>query len=351
MGLFKKLCVSVSAVCSLICAAPAAYCADGTETSVTCPDAGVFSAGLITDLCWECVFPLIVSGAKISVDDRDGSLPTGRATKPLCLCDNPVTGFPMPGFQTSFWEPFRMIETVRESGCSQVLMGVRFPFDKMRQGKHKESGENRLETDGLTFKHYHYYSFPAMYILDMFVPRNCNPGGFLDIDAMYLSEVDPTWNDDEISFFSSPESALIASPLGVIACLPDAVGANVGKPVPQLYWCAGSWGIMYPSTGNVHLSDPLTASSLQAARILYTMHRRGFEWKSMGDESMCGGEIAPFMPKQQYRLSMYHPVAETEDNHVIGQSVLVWGLGRTIPAIGEDPVWLVWRWLDCCNTM
>ena len=327
------------------------YAADEVSNSTTCPNAGVFSGALITDICWECVFPLMVSGLPISGGSREDTIPPGHADKPLCMCDNPMTGLPMLGFQTSFWEPFRLIETVRESGCSEVLTGVRFPFDRLHQGKHRESGKDRTNVDGVTFKHYHYYSFPAMYILQMFVPRNCNPGGFMDIDAMYLSEVDPTWNDDEISFFTNPENALIASPLGITACIPDAVAANVGKPVAQHYWCAGSWGLMYPATGNVRMVDPLTASSLMSARILYTMHRRGFEWKSMGDDSMCGGEIAPFMPKQQYRLSMFHPVAETDDNHVIGQTSLVWGLGRQVPAVGEDPVWIVWRWIDCCNTM
>ncbi|MGQ8512809.1 MULTISPECIES: TraU family protein [Gammaproteobacteria] len=44
-----------------------------------------------------------------------------------------------------------------------------------------------------------------------------------------------------------------------------------------------------------------------------------------------------------------HPVPETNSSHVIGESTLTWGLARTIPAIGQDPIYTIWRWNDCCN--
>ena len=34
----------------------------------------------------------------------------------------------------------------------------------------------------------------------------------------------------------------------------------------------------------------------------------------------------------------------------MGEMLYTWALGRTIPAVGEDPVFVIWRWLDCCNT-
>lgn len=94
----------------------------------------------------------------------------------------------------------------------------------------------------------------------------------------------------------------------------------------------------------------MKTTSLMAARAIYALHRRGLEWRSMGDDAMCGGKLAPYFPKTQYRFQVFHPVAETSDNHVVGEMVYTWGLGRTIPAVGEDPVYLIWRWLDCCNT-
>ena len=37
-------------------------------------------------------------------------------------------------------------------------------------------------------------------MLDLFVKQACNPDGYMDLDIMYLSELDPTWNNDELAF-------------------------------------------------------------------------------------------------------------------------------------------------------
>ncbi|WP_262364758.1 TraU family protein [Aeromonas sobria] len=90
-------------------------------------------------------------------------------------------------------------------------------------------------------------------------------------------------------------------------------------------------------------------SSLLSARVLTALHRRGLAWKTMGDEAMCRGVISPTMPKTQYKFTLLHPVPETDSSHVIGESALTWGLSKTIPAIGQDPIYTIWRWNDCCN--
>jgi len=33
----------------------------------------------------------------------------------------------------------------------------------------------------------------------------------------------------------------------------------------------------------------------------------------------------------------------------MGESDLIWGNGRTIPGVGEDLIYTIWRWTDCCN--
>ena len=324
-----------------------------SEGGPGCHDAEVFSGKLITGICWECVFPIIVGKLPISTEGA-GRVPPGAADTKLlgtCMCfDN--LGVPKFGIRTSLWEPARMIELVRQSGCSQVLGGMRFPFNRLYQGKqqalskHPTTGE-----DGETYRHYHFYTFPIMLMLNMWIPSRCNPGGYIDLDIMYLSEIDPTWNNDEIAFFTHPEAALIASPLGAISCIPDVFGANVGAPIKELYWCAGSWGVIFPTSGNVVSHEGvMNTTSLMAVRALYVLHRRALEWRSIGDDVMCGGKLSPYLPKNQYRFQVFHPVAETSSNHVMGEMIFTWGLGRTIPAVGEDPVYIIWRWLDCCNT-
>ena len=324
-----------------------------------CTSAGTFSTKLLSGMCWDCVLPIIV-GAKtlatsLGQNKWSAGVPEDAASASLggamCMCyDN--NGVPSIGIRTSLWEPFRLAELERQSGCSSVLNGIRFPFDKLNYGVDNTHWASRTEDHPtLTKKHYHYYSFPLMTMLDMWLPRNCNPGFYMDLDVMYLSEIDPTWNYDEIAFFTHPEAALIASPFGAIACLPDAFMSQISKPIKMLYWCAGSWGVMFPTTGHTTYNrDTLESTSLMVARILYALHRRGMEYKTMGRDAMCGGSLAPYLPKNQYRFSMFHPVPETEKNHGFGDNQLLWGIGRLFPVAGEDPVYVVWRWLDCCNT-
>lgn len=347
MKLTKKL---ASLAATLLLATSTASALDVSGPG--CYDAEVIGPKIITGVCWECVFPILNSNA-IIIGDED-RVPPGAADGKFigtCMCyDN--LGVPKFGFRTSFWEPIRLVELERQAGCSSVLGGVHLPFNRLNQGKQQKlSTSEENGNDGKTYRHYHYYTFPLMYMIDMWVPSRCNPGGYMDLDLLYFSEIDPTWNNDEIAFFTHPEAALIASPLGPIACVPDVFGSNIGMPIQELYWCAGSWGVIYPTSGNVLSREgTMKTTSLMAARAIYALHRRGLEWRSIGDDAMCGGKIAPFFPKTQYRFQVFHPVSETEDNHVLGEMVYTWGLGRTIPAVGEDPVYLIWRWLDCCNT-
>ena len=193
---------------------------------VGCIDAKIISQKLITDVCWDCVFPIKVAGVAVSGSKHKNRVPDGAATQPFCMCwDN--QGVPKPGVTTQFWQPNRLVEYQRVSGCSSVLNGVRFPFNRLNQGTQEKAEERPGEGELQTYRHYHFYAFPVMLMLDIFVPGHCNPGAFHDLDVMYLSEVDPTWKADELAFFANPEAALIATPLAATACVPDAVASNV----------------------------------------------------------------------------------------------------------------------------
>ena len=315
---------------------------------VGCINAKVMSGKLITDLCWDCVFPIRVAGVPISGSLNASRVPDGAAKNLACVCwDN--KGVPRPGIPTAFWQPNRLVEFQRVSGCSSVLNGIRFPFNRLNQGT-QNKGQSKPAIDA-TYRHYHYYAFPVMIMLDMFVPGHCNPGAFHDLDVMYLSEVDPTWSSDELAFFTNPEAALLGTPFAVAACIPDAIAANIKEPMKELYWCAGSWGTIYPFSGHLLGRDGiLKTTSAMSVRTLAALHRRGLEWGTIGRDAQCGGQIAVTLPKNQYRFSLFYPSPETTDNHALGESELLWGMARTIPSVGEDPVYVIWRWLDCCNT-
>ncbi len=109
------------------------------KAELTCPDAGLLSGKLLTDVCWSCIFPIRVAGLPLG----SGSVPSGASNKSFCLCEDNL-GVPRPGIVTSMWEPARLIELVRTPGCSPSLGGIRLPLgDRRLQGGH---GEGEYDT-------------------------------------------------------------------------------------------------------------------------------------------------------------------------------------------------------------
>ncbi len=311
-----------------------------------CIDANIISGKLITDMCWDCIFPLRIGGVPMPGGSGDPA-PAEAVSTPLCTCQDDA-GLPRPGFTTSMWEPARLVEFQRVPGCSSVLNGAMFPFDRINQGHHQKGGQTGAQG---TFMHYHYYSFPLLSILEIFTNPTCNADGYMDLDMMYMSELDPTWNNDELAFFTNPEAAAVANPVAAIACIPDAISSTAGYPINSLFWCAGSWGTIYPLSGNQYTMSSLVANtSLLKVKTLTALHRRGLAHKTMGTAAMCEGVIDPVMSKSMYKYTLLHPLPETDDSHVTGESVFTWGMNRTIPAVGEDLIYTIWRWNDCCNT-
>lgn len=316
------------------------------EDSAFCPDSRVFQ-GMIDKVCWTCMLPVKIMGAPLgssglALDEPDGAANTSLA----CTCTDSL-GVPEIGVPMSMWVPARLIETVRIPYCSPVASGTRFKSDI------RLIGGQTSDSDGvpLAFLNYHFWYFPLYSIMDMFLEPSCRGDGFIDIDLGYMSELDPTHNDDILAFILAPETVMFANPVAQAACAADAVSSSANVPLEHLYWCAGSWGNMYPMTGNVpHDSSPVGTASLIATRALAALHRRGLARKTMGDDAMCGSKIHPMIPKSQYRFQQIFPVAEADGSccHAIGSSTFGWGEHRTIPGKGEDFVNLVWRYTDCC---
>ena len=265
----------------------------------------------------------------------------------MCFDD---AGMPQPGIVTSFWEPYRLVEHETVPGCMAALNGTKLNINESNLGS--QGGSEISAPDRVRFNHYHYYSFPLIHMLELFSGKGCNPGGYSDFDLMYMSEIDPTWNTPEISFFSNPEAALFANPAAAVACMPDAVSSAVNHPINQLFWCAGTWGMVYPLAGDMNeRMGILKGTALATVRILTQIHRRGFAYGTMGADAMCGGKIAPYFPKAQYKFTLAYPIAETQSSHKTGTLVEGWGAGKLLPGGSEEPIYLVWRWLDCCNRL
>lgn len=264
-------------------------------------------------------------------------------------------------------------------GCSPTFGGVKLPFGADTElGGYSGTAESKGFSDR-DFRHTHYFAFPVGEMLGLIA--GCSP---LDsFDLLYATELVPTWSDDMLAFFVNPETALFANPAALMACTVEATTTGImgSEPMEALYWCAGSWGSLYPMTGSVtYQGSPPADTSLMAARLMAQLHRWGVARKTMGNS--CGGDFTPTLPKNQYRMQQYWPLATaimpggggggtpagsggntgpgtpsgggetgspqgSDGNHWIGESDFRWGVHKNVPGF-EDYLHVIFRWNDCC---
>lgn len=317
-------------------------------SSATCPDAKIFGENLISGICWDCMFPVTLLGA---LPIGSGPKPPDAGNDPICTCAGDG-GIPSIGVGLGNWAPARLIEIVRKPYCSPSLGGKTLMDSFGLWGGHKT-----LENDNSdkVFYQYHYFAFPLFQMLEILIAPGCQADGMIDFDLMFMSEIDPTWNEDELSVFMNPEAILFANPISLAACMGDCALASANILSDAFFWCAGCWGNLYPFTGNVASGNsPPAITSLLATRAVASLHRKGFARKTSGPAAQCGSYIYPTIPKSQYRLNQIYPLPEADPDlplgccHPVGASSFLWGEWRNIPGIGEDFVHMLWRYKDCC---
>ncbi len=314
---------------------------------------------LFNDVCWECMFPIRIGGNVVmdadnmldNISEITGNADDYNPSQYGCSCD--VNGETAYGIYVSFWEPARVLEVTSQQGCFSFLFGM-----DMSEGIAAPRGtKGRAPVTPLdkTFQHVHYYNSPLFKILEIFDASDfCSDYLFSDFDIAYMTEVDPIWNDDEMTVMVSPEAALFANPLSTAVCaIADCPAASVGYPLNALFWCGGCWGGLYPMTGNSGLVDsPVTTSSLLATRLLARLARvpipPAVELDTSSVTAKCSGQIRPFLKKSQYRLTMLSPIPESKSYHSVGAPAVIWGEHRNVPATGEDHTYLLWRKRNCC---
>ena len=323
-----------------------AYALETTDnpSKTLCQNVPILSEKLITSVPWKELFPIRIGLAKLG----SGKEPSARAktSTGLCFCEDSAGMF-HPGVTTGFWRPQRLIELTRSPGCLMALGGHKLPIvDQRRWGT---LGSANIPK-GLTYLHAHVYSLPLIEMLNMFTGiGGCN-SDLVDFDLINLSEVDPSWNHPDLAALLSPDLAAYANPAAMNACTADGLAALNSQPMDRLHWCAGSWGNLYPLSGFTstygHFADN---TSLLATRALAKIHRIGLARKTMGEEAQCHSRITPWLPKSQYKMSMFWPEPEKHKAHWIGASAATWGMHRH-PLGKDDAMYLVWQYRDCCQT-
>jgi len=299
----------------------------------------------ISDICWDCLFPLSVGSIPV-VPSRHPD--TRNPSFPICLCPISAPPFVRPGIAIGFWEPARLVDVSKDPWCFVNIGGLNISpgFDIGHKTTTYEDGSAH---EGQYFVHW--YIYPLLYWLELLADFACVENASFDI--AYVSELDPLWQDDELSMLINPEAAVFANPIAQAACAADcAAVTTTGQNVPGLFWCGGCHGSIYPFNGNLGTDTTrIQGAALAAERMTYKLHRQLIAWRTSGPEAICQKQIAPIWPREQYRYQLVNPIPHVSGPGTCpraGTATIVYESGRTIPAVGEDVGFLVWRKRNCC---
>lgn len=252
-----------------------------------------------TDICWECLFPITVSGINVTVGHRDLT----EHGKTICACAGtpPKIGIPL-----AFWEPTRLVDVTRHAYKLVGLGGISVGKETI-----KNRGSIGIVGDGPTqssFYHVHWYHYPIFSLLGLFTDFSCIEKGSLDM--AYMSELDPLWNDDQWSVIVNSEAGFFANHLAQLSCIADCASSSLNKPQDELFWCAGCEGSLYPFTGTVpHHVGAVQASSLIIQRIIAKLHR-SLAIKGYEKNNYCEAKLMPIIKKSLYKTQMVYPVPQ-----------------------------------------
>jgi conjugal transfer pilus assembly protein TraU len=306
----------------------------------------------ITDICWQCVFPISIGAFAVANGQEDIENPAS----PICFCPIAVPPYVRMGLEIGFWEPTRIIESVRKPYCFPSLNGLEVNSSGGNKpgGATTHNGENKVNAD--SFYQVHYYTNPLLYMLQVLIDDSCLESGSFDL--AYMSEFDPQWHDDLATAIIEPESTIFANQIAQLACTADCAATAFGFGLQALFWCSGCNGPVYPMNGNVpvHIGG-VQATALLNHRILAKMHRLGIAWQWWGDGAVCNGFPSPLMDKRGYKTQIIYPIAMTSGTdgtgqnrccQPLGRSTIVYGTGREFPIRGEDFAYQVFRKRNCC---
>ena len=289
----------------------------------------------ITDICWECLFPITIGSLELIGSDKPD---TDNPSSPICACGTPI---PRIGIAAGFWEPVRLVDVTKRPFCFVNMGGISMdPGIAIGTGD-APSGSGK----GNASWHVHWYIYPVIYWLELLTDFLCLEQSSFDI--AYITELDPLWQDDSLTFILNPEAILFGNLIAQAACAVDCIAATAGLPMDGLFWCGGCQGGMYPLNGRIQAHVGSVQSSLLAAeRMAYKLHRELLAWGTSGTKGLCQKYPMPVMKKSQYRSQLTVPVPSS--CYPFGSSTTLYESGKEIPVTGEDFGYLIWRKRNCC---
>jgi len=292
------------------------------------------------------VFPLKIATVEIIPPYGENSDdPYETVGTPICLCPTPYPPYIRIGITVSFWEPFAITEPSNIPNCSAAY-GLHLPINIVGGNSFQSQAKgNTNHTESYQVTHSRY---PIFKLLGMLIDFVCLAGDD-SMDIVYMTTIDPLWQNDMWSAILNPEVFLLSNPIAQVACTVDAIAATVSHPIDALWWCFGAWNGTFPLTANTKGVDtPQTAAGM-TARMLAKLHRQLMLNNTVGPAAMCNPHPLPFMPKTNYGIFPVFPRMVYPYRIPIGKSGHLWGTFSDIPMDNRHVwSWAIYRKRDCC---
>jgi len=354
--------------------------------SLTCPNANIWGAALFNNICWSQMYPILFAGFDIFNGHLDPPGASRRHTPCLCGGNLAKGELPMVGVPLGMWRPTRIIEAMRKPWCLGSMGGVQLG----NAGSSPLSGDATLaggtiaensSSPKMGFYNINYYFADFLAMFGLLDAPLCNPGGTVDFDLAQSSAFYPQWAKSKLASIMNPEVSILAA-IGMAVVQPiDCVTTTAqGYSMDEAWMTAGCWGATVPYTGNV---SPATSAPsmwlLTSTRFMAMQARLGLLKRTVGTDALCTPQLMPVLKKSQFKLQMLYPVPQAKGGKPpppvpkdstnggtqvqefdlsalssgcttpIGESTLQSMEWRSRPGTGEDGVFLLWQWVDCCS--
>ena len=294
---------------------------------------------MITGPNYSGMYPIKIAG--VTVKTGVNKVPDS-SDDVVCTCTKGTVV--QTGVTASFNNFDRVIESVAEPYCLPLLgITVAEDVEIGGWGKNAQGNPPNEQTDQI-FSQGHYWLFPTGAVLDILRDVACldGTGG---VDLGYLSELDITWADDELSVLVFPEAAAFSSMPAQLACVADAATSLVGFALAPMIHCIGSAGSVFPVSGRISNRETVEANHGLAAKVLYSMCRSLMVCDPGIAKCLC--VFTPIWIKWNYFLQAGKPNKQAGVSP-IGRSSVVWGMGVNQPVEGDDFLFVLFRHHICC---